>query len=271
MRTNRLTRTALIGWTALTLLFLYVPLYVVARTSFTTGDTVNWPAVGWTTTWWKKAWQVDGPRDALIESLKVASAATLAALALGTLAAFAMQRFEFFGKQVISFLLVLPISLPGIVTGLALQSTFSRTINLGVFELRVGFGFWSLVIAHSTFCVVVAYNNVLARLRRSSPNLLEASADLGAHGTQTFRYVTFPLMRSALVAGGILAFALSFDEVVVSKFTAGSGVRTLPLWFESNFQRPKDQPVVAVVATFVMLCSMPVAWLAQRLGDRDAS
>ena len=147
---------------------------------------------------------------------------------LGTLAAMAMARFTFFGKNAVSFLLVLPIALPGIVTGIALQNTFSRTIDLGLFSFKVGFGFHSLVIAHATFCVVVAYNNVVARLRRSSPNLLEASADLGAHGTQTFRLITFPLMRSALVAGGILAFALSFDEIVVTTFTAGSGFETLP-------------------------------------------
>jgi len=190
---------------------------------------------------------------------------------LGTLAAIGMQRYRFFGKNALSFLWVLPIALPGIVTGIALQNTFTRTIDIGVTEFKIGLGFFSLVVAHATFCVVVAYNNVVARLRRSSPSLLEASADLGAHGSQTFRFVTFPLVRSALLAGGILAFALSFDEIVVTNFTAGSGYMTLPMWIYANFARPTSPAVVNVVATFVMVVSIPLAWLAQRLGDFDPS
>ncbi|HSH11806.1 MAG TPA: ABC transporter permease, partial [Ilumatobacter sp.] len=235
MRTGRLARGVLAAFTASTLLFLYVPLFVVARLSFTRANSISWPADGWTTRWWQEAWQTEGPRDALMRSVWVALTATAIALVLGTIGAFAMQRFMFYGKNVVSFLMVLPIALPGIVTGIALQNTFSRTFDLGFVSFRIGFGFYSLVIAHATFCVVVAYNNVIARLRRSSPNLLEASADLGAHGTQTFRYVTFPLVRSALLAGGILAFALSFDEIVVTTFTAGSGYLTLPQWIYANF------------------------------------
>ena len=166
-----------------------------------------------------------------------------------------------------SFLLVLPIALPGIVTAVALQNSFSRTIDVGLFSFRVGFGFYSLVIAHSTFCVVIAYNNVVARLRRSSPHLLEASADLGARGWQTFRLVTFPLIRSSLLAGGILAFALSFDEIIVTTFTAGAGIETLPQWIYNRIGRSSDVPLVNVMATFVMLVSIPLAWLAQRLTD----
>lgn len=269
MRTGRFTRIVLAGATAFTLLFLYVPLFVVARLSFTRANSISWPGDGWTTRWWREAWETEGPREALTRSVWVALTATAIALVLGTLGAFAMQRFEFFGKQPVSFLMVLPLALPGIVTGIALQNTFSRTIDLGVFSFRVGFGFHSLVIAHATFCVVVAYNNVIARLRRGSPHLLEASADLGAHATQTFRYVTFPLVRSALLAGGILAFALSFDEIVVTTFTAGSGYLTLPLWIYANFARPKTPVVVNVVATFVMAVSIPLAYLAQRLTDSD--
>jgi putative spermidine/putrescine transport system permease protein len=195
--------------------------------------------------------------------------ATLIALGIGTLAAFGMQRFSFYGKQSVSFMLILPISLPGIVTAIALRNTFDRTIDLGVMSFRIGFGFQSLVIAHATFCIVVAYNNVVARLRRSSPNLLDASADLGASGMQTFRFVTFPLMRSALLSGGILAFALSFDEIVVTTFTAGSGYMTLPQWIFANISRPNNVPIVNVMATFVMIVSIPLAWLAQRLADKD--
>lgn len=268
MKLSGLSRTALCAVTVLTLLFLYLPLVVVARLSFNPQKSVSWPGwSGFTTSWWGKAWEADGPRDALVNSFKVAFAAMIVALVLGSLAAMAMTRFRFFGRNAVSFLLVLPIALPGIVTGIALQNTFSRTIDVGLFSFRVGFGYHSLIMAHATFCVVVAYNNVVARLRRSSPNLLEASADLGAHGSQTFRYVTFPLVRSALVAGGILAFALSFDEIVVTTFTAGSGFETLPIWIFSNFSRPNNVPLVNVMATFVMIVSIPLAWLAQRLSD----
>jgi putative spermidine/putrescine transport system permease protein len=258
-------------WTWATLLFLYLPLLVIAVLSFNSATSLSWPPKGLTTRWWEAAWQAEGPRQALWNSIKLASVATLIALLLGTLAAFAMQRFRFFGKQSVSFMLILPIALPGIVTAIALRNTFDRTIDLGLFDFRIGFGFQSLVIAHATFCIVVAYNNVVARLRRSSPNLLEASADLGAHGFQTFRYVTFPLMRSALLSGGILAFALSFDEIVVTTFTAGSGYQTLPQWIFANVSRPNNVPLVNVMATFVMIVSIPLAWLAQRLADADPS
>lgn len=268
MKLSLPARLALLGGTVLTLLFLYLPLVVVARLSFNPQKSVAWPGWGdYTTEWWRKAWEVDGPREAVLNSVKVAAVAMVIAMLLGTLAAMAMTRFQFFGKNTVSFLLVLPIALPGIVTGIALQETFSRRIDLGLFSFEVGFGFHSLVIAHATFCVVIAYNNVVARLRRSSPHLLEASADLGAHGTQTFRYITFPLMRSALVAGGILAFALSFDEIVVTTFTAGSGFQTLPIWIYANFSRPNNVPLVNVMATIVMLVSIPLAWLAQRLSE----
>jgi putative spermidine/putrescine transport system permease protein len=268
MKLSLPARIALCAFTVLTLAFLYLPLAVVARLSFNPQKSVAWPGwTGWTTDWWKKAWEAEAPREALLNSCKVAFVAMIIAMLLGTLAAMAMARFSFFGKNSVSFLLVLPIALPGIVTGIALQNTFSREFDLGLFSFKVGFGFHSLVIAHATFCVVVAYNNVVARLRRSSPNLLEASADLGAHGTQTFRFITFPLMRSALVAGGILAFALSFDEIVVTTFTAGSGFQTLPVWIFANFSRPNNVPLVNVMATFVMIVSIPLAWLAQRLSE----
>lgn len=268
MKLGRFSRWTLCAVMVLTLVFLYLPLVVVARLSFNPQKSVSWPGwSGFTTSWWGKAWEADGPREALVNSCKVAFAAMVVALVLGSLAALAMTRFKFFGKNAVSFLLVLPIALPGIVTGIALQNTFSRTIDLGLFSFKVGFGYHSLIMAHATFCVVVAYNNVVARLRRSSPNLLEASADLGAHGSQTFRLITFPLVRSALVAGGILAFALSFDEIVVTTFTAGSGFETLPIWIFSNFSRPNNVPLVNVMATFVMIVSIPLAWLAQRLSD----
>lgn len=268
MKLSLAARISLLAVTVATLVFMYLPLVVVARLSFNPQKSVAWPGwTGFSAEWWRKAWEVDGPREALMNSVKVAFVAMLIAMLLGTLAALAMTRFSFFGKNAVSFLLVLPIALPGIVTGIALQNTFSREIHLGITSFQVGFGFHSLVIAHATFCVVIAYNNVVARLRRTSPNLLEASADLGARGWQTFRYVTFPLMRSALAAGGILAFALSFDEIVVTTFTAGSGFQTLPVWIYANFSRPNNVPLVNVMATVVMVVSIPLAWLAQRLSD----
>ncbi len=259
MTLSRTARWSLRGFTWLALAFLYMPLAVVAILSFNEATSLNWPPSGLSLQWWDRAADAQGPRDALATSVRVALVATAIALVLGTLAAFALHRYRFFGRNSISFLIVLPIALPGIVTAVALQSTFIR--------LDVDLGFRTVVIAHATFCVVVAYNNVIARLRRTSPNLVEASADLGASGAQTFWYVTFPLVRSALLAGGLLAFALSFDEIVVTTFTAGSGVETLPQWILNNLSRPNNVPIVNVVATVVMVLSIPLAWLAQRLSD----
>jgi putative spermidine/putrescine transport system permease protein len=212
MKLSLPSKLMLAAFTALTLLFLYLPLMVVARLSVNPTKSVGWAGwTGFTLDWWRQVWEVEGPKNAGLLD-QVPSWHAGGSLVLGTLAAHGDGSLSFLRKNAVSFLLVLPIALPGIVTGIALQNTFSRTIDLGLFSFKVGFGFHSLIMAHATFCVVVAYNNVVARLRRSSPNLLEASADLGAQGTQTFRYITFPLMRSALVAGGILAFALSFDE-----------------------------------------------------------
>ena len=267
MKLSLPARAALAAWTVLTLLFLYLPLVVVLRLSFSPTKSIGWPGwSGWTTEWWGDLFASDGPKEALWNSVRLAFVAMLIALVLGTLAAMAMARFSFFGKNAISFILVLPIALPGIVTGLALQNAFSRGVTLGPITIQQGFGFKSLVIGHATFCVVIAYNNVLARLRRSSPNLLEASADLGASGTQTFRYITFPLMRSALLAGGILAFALSFDEVIVTTFTAGA-TETLPIWILNNLSRPRNLGVVNAVAVIVVILSIIPVYLAQRLSN----
>jgi putative spermidine/putrescine transport system permease protein len=238
--------------------FLYAPLLVIVVLSFNTSKSLSWPPDGFTTHWWSEAIHNPGARDALGFSLGVAAKATILALILGTMIAFAVQRFEFFGRETITFLVILPIALPGIVTGIALRSGFER--------LGMDLGPTSLVIAHATFCVVVVYNNVIARLRRLAPNLEEASSDLGADGFQTFRYVTFPLVRSALFAGGLLAFALSFDEIVVTTFTGGARL-TLPQWIYSNLFRPNQAPIVNVVATAVVLLSIIPVYFAQRLAD----
>lgn len=267
MRLSFWSRLSLRGITTLGLVFLYVPLIVVVVLSFNKSDSTLWPPTGYSLDWWRQAWDSSAPKDAFWQSVQIASMATVIALVLGTLAAFAMARFSFFGKNAVSYLMVLPIALPGIVTAVALKNTFLREIDLGFVSFKVGFGVHSIIIAHATFCIVVTYNNVVARLRRSSPNLLEASADLGAHGLRTFWSVTFPLVRSSLVAGGILAFALSFDEIVVTSFTAGPGVETLPQWILNSFGRSRGVPVTNVMATVVMALSIPLAWLAQRLSD----
>jgi putative spermidine/putrescine transport system permease protein len=244
------------------LVFLYAPLVIIAVLSFNSARTFSWPPEGLTLHWWTSAFATSGPRDALWTSVKTALGATAVALVLGTMASLAVQRFRFFGRETVSFLVILPIALPGIVTGIALNAAFRQA--------GVELGLLTLIVAHATFCIVVVYNNVIARLRRMSPNLEEASADLGADMLQTFRYVTFPLVRSALLAGALLAFALSFDEIVVTTFTAGAGIETLPQWIFNNLFRPNQLPVVNVVATTVVLASVIPVWLAQRLTEGSA-
>ncbi|MSO78554.1 MAG: ABC transporter permease [Acidimicrobiia bacterium] len=257
---SRRARIALRCFAALVLGVLYFPLVYVARLSLNKAPSYAWPPSGFTLRWWDAVIRSEGPRSALLHSVQTALWATAIALVLGTLAAFALSRHKFFGRGSVGLVLVLPIALPGIVTGVALLSAFQR---VGI-ALSVN----TLIVAHATFCVVVVYNNVGARLRRMSGSLEEASADLGADGLQTFRYVTFPLMRTALLAGGLLAFALSFDEIVVTTFTVGGGYKTLPIWFAENFARPNAIPVVNVVATFVVLASIIPVYVAQRLIDR---
>lgn len=240
-----------------TLLFLHVPLVIILIYAFTTDEaTYTFPLPGITTKWFGVALRRNDLWQALILSVKVASAATLAALLLGTLAAAAVYRSKFFGREAISFLLVLPIALPGIVTGIALRSAIG--------SLDIPFSFWTIVIGHATFCIVTVYNNVLARFRRTSNSLIEASMDLGANAFQTFRHIVLPNLATALLAGGMLAFALSFDEVIVTTFTAGQQT-TLPIWIFSQLTRPRDRPVTNVVALLVILITFIPILLAQRL------
>ena len=240
-----------------TLLFLHVPLFIIFIYAFTSDEaTYSFPLPGITTKWFGVALGRNDLWQALTLSVKVASVATLAALLLGTLAAAAVYRSRFFGREAISFLLVLPIALPGIVTGIALRSAIG--------SFNIPFSFWTIVIGHATFCVVTVYNNVLARFRRTGSSLIEASMDLGANAFQTFRHVVLPNIATALLAGGMLAFALSFDEVIVTTFTAGQQT-TLPIWIFSQLTRPRDRPVTNVVALFVILITVVPIFLAQRL------
>lgn len=244
------------------LLFLHVPILIIFLYTLTPDETTyTFPLPGITFKWFGIAAQREDLWRALTLSLQVASVATAAALILGTLAAAAVWRSQFFGREAISFLLVLPIALPGIVSGIALRTA------LGGFDIP--FSFWTIVIGHATFCVVVVYNNVLARFRRMQGSQIEASMDLGANSFQTFRYVILPNIATALLAGGMLAFALSFDEVIVTTFTAGQQ-STLPIWIFSQLVRPRDRPVTNVVAMFVMLITFIPIFLAQRLSAQSS-
>lgn len=258
------TRWALWCWTALVLLFLYIPLLLVVVNAFNASRTFAFPPTGFTLRWWADAANSAGMWKALANSVVVGLAATAIALVLGTMAAFAVQRYEFFGRQAVSFLVVLPITLPGIVTGIALNATFTSALGITL-------GMATVIIGHATFCIVIVFNNTQARLRRLGTQLDDASADLGASSWQTFRYVTLPMMRGALVAGAILAFALSFDEIVVTTFTAGPAVQTLPIWIFANLFRPNQAPVINVVAAALTVLAILPVWLAQRFGGDPAN
>jgi putative spermidine/putrescine transport system permease protein len=267
MTLSRGTRVALRVAMIVGLAVIYVPLFVVLINSFNADKTFAWPPTHLTGEWWTRAWQNGGVRGALWTSVKAGIGATAVACVLGTMAAFAVQRYRFFGRETVSLLVILPIALPGIVTGIALNNAF-RTV-LSPFGIQLGL--FTVVVGHATFCIVTIYNNVLARLRRLGTNVEEASADLGADTFQTFRYVTFPLLRSALLAGGLLSFALSFDEIIVTTFTSGAGVETLPIWIFNNLFRPNQAPIVNVVAAALIVLSVVPVYIAQRIsGDTRA-
>ena len=251
------------GWglriaTGAVLLFLHFPIVIIALYAFSTqSSSFSFPPTGgFTLEWFKTA--ADNPAiwDALWLSVKVALLAMAIALVLGSLLAAAVSRSRFFGREAISFLVILPIALPGIVTGIALRSSISLA--------NIDFSFWTIVVGHATFCVVIVYNNVLARYRRLASSQIEASMDLGASGFQTFRYITLPHLSTALLAGGMLAFALSFDEIIVTTFTSGSE-QTLPIWIFSSLVRPRQRPVTNVVALVVIAVTFIPILLAQRM------
>jgi putative spermidine/putrescine transport system permease protein len=266
MRLSRRARIALRAAALLGFAVIYLPLLVVLLNSFNPDRSASWPPSGFTLHWWSAAWHSPGARGALWTSVQAGLCATAVALALGTLLAFAVQRHAFFGREALSFAVVLPLALPGIVTGIALNSAFQTVLK----PLGVGLGLFTVVVGHATFCVVVVFNNVVARLRRLPGSYEEAALDLGAHTFRVFADVTFPLVRSALAAGGLLAFALSFDEIVVTTFTAGPGVQTLPLWIFDNMARPQQAPVVNVVAAVLVLLSVLPVYAAQRLSSDPA-
>ena len=258
MRSSWTLRIAAVGG----FMFLHVPLALIVLYAFSTEDkSYQFPPPGLTVEWFAVAWEREDVWQAIRLSLKAATWATAIAVVLGSLVAGALARTRFFGREAISLLIVLPIALPGIITGIALRSAFNT--------LEIPFSFWTIVIGHATFCIVVVFNNAVARLRRTSGSLIEASMDLGADGFQTLRHVILPSMGTALLAGGMLAFALSFDEVIVTTFTAGQQT-TLPIWMLNELVRPRQRPVTNVVAVIVIaLTFLPIlaAYFLTREGE----
>jgi putative spermidine/putrescine transport system permease protein len=262
MRLSKRSRWLLRFAVAAGLAFIYIPLIVIVIYAFNSSKILEWPPPGFTTHWFSQAFKDEAARQAFFTSLKAGVVAAAIALVLGSLAALAVARHRFFGRETISFLVILPIALPGIVTGVAISNTFTQVLDIPL-------SLFTVIVGHATFCIVVVYNNAVARLRRLSGSFEEASADLGAHSWQTFRYVTFPGMKSALLAGGLLAFALSFDEIIVTNFTIGAGEQTLPIWIYSNLFRPHELPIVNAVAVIVILISIVPVYLAHRLGGDE--
>ena len=258
MRISKAAAIVLGAISSFVMALVYLPLAIVVINSFNTSMNMDWPPTGFTLDWWQKAFGSAGLMAALGTSVTVALAASLIAIVLGTLLAIALSRYEFFGKNSIGLMVILPIALPGIVTGLALNNAFRTVLGM---QLSMA----TIIVAHATFCVVTVYNNVLARLSRTNRNLEDASADLGAGVFTTFMRVTLPQIKSSLIAGGLLAFALSFDEIIVTTFTAGSGVETLPIWILNKMFRPGKAPVVDVVAVTTVLISVIPLYFAQKL------
>jgi putative spermidine/putrescine transport system permease protein len=253
---TRATRLGLSVWTFLVLLFLHLPIVLIVLYAFNRSNVQGWPITDWTTKWFGPTIHDGEMQNALILSLKAGGLATAVAIVLGSAAAFALHRSRFFGRDAISFVFVLPIALPGIITGMALNSFFTFW--------KSNFSLWTIVVGHATFCIVIVYNNVVARLRRVPGSLSEASMDLGADGWQTFRYVTLPAISTALISGALLAFALSFDEVIVTTFTAGVE-NTLPIWIFGNIRLGQQLPEVNVIVFLILLATIVPVALAQRL------
>src|ERR1700692_3419710 len=254
------TRFALRVWVVLILLFLFIPMALIPLYAFNSSNIESWPLPGLTTSWINTTWNDPEVRTALGLSLRAGLTATALALILGSCAAFAIHRMTFFGRDMVSLLFVLPLALPGFVTGLVLNFFFLFPgVNLAI---------WTIVVGHTTFCIVIVYNNVLARLRRTQGSLIEAAMDLGANAFQTFRDVTLPLIATAIVSGAMLAFALSFDEVIVTTFTAGAQ-NTLPIWIFGAIRLGQRLPEVNVVVSFVILVTIiPVVIAARLTGAR---
>jgi putative spermidine/putrescine transport system permease protein len=258
---SRGLRIALRVWVGLVLAFLFIPIALIILYAFNSSNIESWPIAGFSLHWFSVAWHDPQVRSAFLLSLKAGLIATAAAIVLGSAVAYAVHQFKFFGREAISFLLVLPLALPGIITGIALNSLFSFTgIQLGTL---------TIVMGHTTFCIVVVYNNLIARLRRVPGSLAEASMDLGGRGWHTLRLVTLPMVATALISGALLAFALSFDEVIVTVFTAGAQ-NTLPLWIFGAIRLGQQLPEVNAVVTVVIALTIVPVVIAARVAGAGA-
>lgn len=265
LRFSRMSKLSLSVIVVIVFLFIYAPLFVLILNAFNQDQISSWPIQNFSFKWWPVAFESQEIRTALLNSALVAFGAMLIAMILGSLVAFALSRYEFFGKGTVNLLVVLPIALPGVVTGVAFSNTYSNFLGPAGIQL----GYFGMIVAHATFCIVMVFNNVFARLKRMNPSLQEASMDLGQGLWGTFRLVTFPQFRTAFAAGALLAFALSFDEVVVTIFTAPPGVDTVPLWILKEMSRPNQASVVNVVATVVIVMSLIPVYVSQRLSRTE--
>ena len=264
MRLSRRSQIFLRFGVGLTLAFIYIPLLVILIYAFNAGKTLEWPPDGLTVDWFQKAFENSGARDAFITSIKAACAATAIAIVLGTLASLAVSRHRFFGRETISFLVILPLALPGIVTGMALNATFREVLS----PFGIGLGLFTVIVGHATFCIVVIYNNVIARLRRTSGSFEEASADLGAHAWQTFRFVLFPQMRSALVAGSIFTFSLTLGDYITPQIV--SSTQFIGNVVYTNVGIANNLPLAAAFATVPVFVMIVYLLVARRLGAFEA-
>ena len=265
LRFSRMSKVSLQTIVVAVLVFIYAPLLVLIMNAFNEGQISSWPIEGFSLKWWAVAYESQEIRAALLNSVLVALGAMIIAMILGSLVSFALSRYDFFGKGTVNLLVVLPIALPGVVTGVAFSNTYSNFLGPAGFEI----GYFGMIVAHATFCIVMVFNNVFARLKRMNPSLQEASMDLGQGLWGTFRLITFPQFRTAFAAGALLAFALSFDEVVVTIFTSPPGVDTIPLWILKEMSRPNQASVVNVVAAVVIVLSLIPVYVSQRLSRTE--
>jgi spermidine/putrescine transport system permease protein len=241
--------------------FLYLPLIVIVLYSFSAAKVNVWPIESYTLDWYRELRHDRAIIDGVKLSIRVGLTASLIAVVLGTLAGLAIDRYQFPGKATLRFLIVLPITLPGIVTGVALLSYFT----LIHWELSN----WTIIVAHATFCITLVMNNVVGRLSQLPRHLDEASADLGATPFQTFRRITLPLILPAVIAGALLAFTLSFDEIVVTLFVKGRD-STLPLVIWARLRRGLS-PEVNAAATVIIAVSFVLVVVSSLVARKSSA
>ncbi|MDM7933012.1 ABC transporter permease [Tabrizicola sp.] len=238
--------TAFMTFVALLMAFLYVPIWVLITFSFSSSRSLTWPIPGFTLDWYRKLFANADLQTAVWNSFYVATFATLLALMVGVAAAMALHRYDFPGKTLFRRLILLPITLPGIVTGISMLNMFS----LFGFPLSLE----TVIFGHATALLGVVVTQVYARLQRLPRSLAEASGDLGATPLRTFLYVTLPNLRSAIIGAGLLSFVLSFDEIPVTFFLTGRD-NTLPMYIYSTMRRGVT-PEINAVGTLIVLASL---------------